>query len=268
MLKKFIKKIFNKFNYQIIKNETFYKFLANDFIINKIKFLKKNEFKDLSIILKNIEYSKSSDNQDIFVSINTKFKKGGFFVEFGAGDGINLSNTFFLEKVLNWKGVLCEPSLEYFKKLKKNKNLRKLSKISNDLIWSENNKKIIFQDNELLYLSKIKSIKRITQNKKLHNFWENNSNFNRSYEKSTITLDTLLKKYKIKKIDYLSIDTEGAEYSIIKNFNFNNYQIDLISIEHNFDSRIRNKIRRKLLKYKFKRIAELNNDDIYKKYSK
>ena len=42
----------------------------------------------------------SQTDQDIMVLILTKFKKEGFFVEFGACDGIRFSNTYILEKVL------------------------------------------------------------------------------------------------------------------------------------------------------------------------
>ena len=33
------------------------------------------------------------------------FKKGGYFLELAAADGIYLSNTYFLEKYLTWEGV-------------------------------------------------------------------------------------------------------------------------------------------------------------------
>src|SRR5258708_6764498 len=36
-------------------------------------------------------------------------KREGYFVEVGAFDGENLSNTYFLEKALGWQGILVEP---------------------------------------------------------------------------------------------------------------------------------------------------------------
>ena len=54
------------------------------------------------------------------------------------------------------------------------------------------------------------------------------------------------------KIDYLSIDTEGSEYDIIKNFNFSKYQINILTIEHN------NNLNKDL-------IDELMNKNNYKK---
>lgn len=33
----------------------------------------------------------------------------GFFVELGANDGVNQSNSLYFEKYRNWKGVLVEP---------------------------------------------------------------------------------------------------------------------------------------------------------------
>ena len=41
----------------------------------------------------------------------------GFFVECGAYDGQTLSNSLYLERSLNWSGILAEPSPPYFKQL-------------------------------------------------------------------------------------------------------------------------------------------------------
>ena len=46
-----------------------------------------------------------------------RFQWGGFFVEAGAYNGESLSNTLFLERYLNWTGILIEPNEEAFESL-------------------------------------------------------------------------------------------------------------------------------------------------------
>jgi hypothetical protein len=55
-------------------------------------------------------YSKSQFLQDIFVLAVLREKRNGFFVEFGAFEGITSSNTYMLEKMFGWTGILAEPS--------------------------------------------------------------------------------------------------------------------------------------------------------------
>ena len=47
--------------------------------------------------------------------------KNGFYIECGANDGVNQSNTWYFEKQLGWKGLLIEPVKEVFVELKKNR---------------------------------------------------------------------------------------------------------------------------------------------------
>jgi len=57
----------------------------------------------------------------------------------------------------------------------------------------------------------------------------------KTYDVKTISLEDLLDKYNSPKIiDYLSIDTEGSEFEILSNFNFDKYQFRVITCEHNF----------------------------------
>jgi hypothetical protein len=54
-----------------------------------------------------LEKSKAQLRQDLFVLSETHYKRNGYFVEFGAANGIDLSNTYLLETEFSWSGILA-----------------------------------------------------------------------------------------------------------------------------------------------------------------
>ena len=197
----------------------------------------------------------SQFNQDKFVIDFYNNKQSGYFVEIGASDGIQLSNTYILEKNYNWKGICVEPIPDKYKKLKKN---RPNSYCYNNPIYNQSNIDIEFSicTNGSLF-SGIKN--HITTYK---NRLENNS-CNIILKTLSIN-DLLINSNAPEFIDYLSIDTEGSEYEIIKSLDFSKYKFGLLSIEHNFDINYKNKINELLVKNNYTCIKQLGADDIYK----
>ncbi len=156
--------------------------------------------------------------QDLWVLKQTHFKKRGYFVEIGAGDGIFLSNTYALEKRFGWRGICADPV--YGEELKKNR----LCHIEKSAIFTQSGISVVFTMES--YLSGIKKYFD-----KLH------TRLGKEIVVTTVSLHDLLKKYHApKNIDYLSIDTEGSEYEIIKDFPFSEFNIQCITIEHNANS--------------------------------
>lgn len=165
--------------------------------------------------------SKSQISQDIFVLFQLDFKRNGYFVEFGATNGVDSSNTWLLEKVFGWEGILAEPSIIWVEDLKKNRKCN----IETKAVWSKSNKKLSFLQSIIPELSTIYKFR-------------NNDTYPRKgriYNVETISLLDLLIKFNAPTIiDYLSIDTEGSEFEILSNFDFGKFKFKVITVEHNF----------------------------------
>lgn len=164
--------------------------------------------------------STSALRQDLFALLVSGFKQNGFFVEFGACDGLFVSNTFLLEKEFNWAGILCEPARIWHKDLKRNRNCH----ISTYAVGSESEKKIQFTEYVSPGLSRSGNRSPTGENGRIK----------KRYLVESITLLDLLEKFNApRKIDFISIDTEGSELEILQNFNFSKYKISSFAVEHN-----------------------------------
>lgn len=73
-------------------------------------------------LVANLDDSKSQIQQDLFALAMNDCKHGGYFVEFGAADGVGLSNTWLLEKTFSWTGIVAEPARVWHAALRKNRN--------------------------------------------------------------------------------------------------------------------------------------------------
>ena len=170
--------------------------------------------------------SYSQLNQDLWVAEVLSGKRNGVFVDVGAFDGINLSNTYLFEKEYEWTGICIEANISTFNQLKTNRTCPCV----NELLSDVSDKAVSFQrlgelsfSGENIYKYDIESIRA--------------SNTNLDTQVCTLytsTLNDVLDKNNIPKIiDYLSIDVEGMELDILKTFDFKKYHINVITVEHN-----------------------------------
>lgn len=60
--------------------------------------------------------------QDEFVGNILNFKRNGYFIDIGSTDGMNQSNSYFLESELGWKGLCVELGIGYIEHYKKNRS--------------------------------------------------------------------------------------------------------------------------------------------------
>ncbi|WP_136658126.1 FkbM family methyltransferase [Nitratireductor sp. XY-223] len=169
--------------------------------------------------------SSSSQNlQDLFVLTELDMMRGGYFVEFGAADGIVNSNTYLLETQYGWNGLVAEPARCWHDALPENR------KCSIDLrcLWHTSGQELEFSEADNGEISTISQFQDADKNA------ADRKNAVR-YQVETVSLDDLLAQHKApRRIDYLSIDTEGSEFEILNAFDFDRYDIRVITCEHNF----------------------------------
>ena len=181
------------------------------------------------------EKSYKSNNKYNFTSLLEKFLEKNKIValDVGAQGGFN-SDTFFPKKYDHFfEEILIEPIDSEAKKIK-NKNF-----VINKGLWSEKiKKKIYILDNRLgsssMYEPNI-------NNFDLHNIQEkkyDDYKVTRSIEIECDTLSNQLTNLNINSLDYLKIDTQGAEFEILKGLG--NFRPLLIKIEAHFFSMYKN----------------------------
>jgi FkbM family methyltransferase len=178
----------------------------------------------LSFCCANFPRSRAQLFQDLLVVFLLKGKRNGFFVEFGATNGLDLSNTAILERDFQWKGLLAEPAKCWHAVLKENRS----ATVDHRCVWSQTGETLTFKATEIAELSTLATLVDTDFNR------DGRAN-GKVYPVETISLNDLLKFHKCpRQIDYLSIDTEGSELEILRAFKFDDYDISIITVEHNF----------------------------------
>ena len=199
------------------------------------------------------QMSVSQLGQDIWVLSNTNFKRGGFFVEFGATNGILLSNTWLLEKEFGWQGICAEPNPKFFSQLKHNRKCvvsdQYIGRVTGDVI------EFILAD----AYGGSKEFAESDQHKSKRSAYYDAGHVTAL---TTISLDDFLEQHHAPSdIDYISIDTEGSEYDLLSSFPFEKWNVSLFTIEHNFTEQ-RERIKSLMNKNGYERI-EKEWDDWY-----
>ena len=211
-------------NIGIIRLSTLEKYKLNSNAADDIEMLLTLPNEKASLLVKYLKKSKSQLRQDLFVLTELNFKKNGYFVEFGATNGFDLSNTYLLEKEFEWTGILSEPAKCWHKNLKKNRS----AKIDINCVWKDTGSNLKFNEVNIAELSTID----IFSDSDMHKEFRKKGI---KYDVTTISLNDLLLKFNAPtNIDYLSIDTEGSEYLILNSFDFTQYTFSIITCEHNF----------------------------------
>ena len=189
--------------------------------------------------------------EDLFILKKFKNKKG-FYVDVGCHHPTRLNNCHLLYKN-GWNGInidISELSIKLF-------NLVRKKDININVAVSLKKKKVKFYYDKLIsfYIS-------LNKRKELDRY--------REIDSDTLTNIIDKTRYKDRKIDFLSIDTEGKDFEVLKSLNFKKYDPKYICIEIYSNNILRfnikkNQIYKYLIKKKYKLLIIKRENFIFKK---
>jgi FkbM family methyltransferase len=162
--------------------------------------------------------------QDLLAYLYFRGKKDGFFLDIGAHDGRTYSNSFVFEQ-LGWRGVCVEPLPDVFELLRRN---RRCDCCQAALAgYSDPQASFI----HALGVNTLSGLEWEMADS--HEGWivQEGGRPERITVKA-MTFPELMDGYPgIRTIDFLSLDVEGAELSILKTIDFDHYNFGLITVE-------------------------------------
>jgi len=156
------------------------------------------------------------------ISIFKNRNPNGLYVECGAADGIQQSNTKMIEdENFGWHGILIEPNKKMFESCKKNRpnNIcENIALVSNDYKCDT-----IEGDWDNPWPSPEAMMGGCTIKHK------------KTSQIPCFTFDALMTKYSVNKVDLFSLDVEGYELEVLKGINFQKTLISYIILECHFE---------------------------------
>ena len=188
------------------------------------------------------------------------FSKPGFFIEIGCWDGEIISQTKFLE-IMGWRGICVDPLPLNFH----NRTCKLVKKaIDGEITGVKEFIKVTIDRRYggiVSYLSGFKD--SITASKANWDLIQEHCDY------CEIPIETLSVKDFFHNtnppdfIDFLSVDVEGAEYSIMKNIDYEKYRFGVIMFEHNGNKENKENIGQLLSNKEYVPIKETNYDDVF-----
>ena len=186
-------------------------------------------------------------------------KRGGVFVEIGAYDGETLSNTLFFERFMGWSGLCVEPLPSAFAKLKATRRAicervcvsdfeGEAEFVEAESVRDQTMLSGLAKEFDPRHLSRLEreAIRQVT------------------WTAPVTRLSDLLAKHGLFDIDYCSIDTEGAEESILAGLDFDRFQISVFTIEHNYDD---DRIHRIMESKGYAFVTRLEQDLVFRRHN-
>jgi FkbM family methyltransferase len=181
--------------------------------------------------------------QDKFIDEVFRKKEGLIYLDIGAHNGKDLSNTYFLEKERGWMGILVEPMIEAFNQLIENRDPNK-NHFFNCALADYNGEADFTQvkdcgDIDMLsgltdnldFRHHNRIIKEVSESKQVLHPYEDGYIVKSKVQVRTLT--SICDEVGLYHFDFCSLDTEGSEFQILKGIDYDKIKVSIFIVENN-----------------------------------
>ena len=160
----------------------------------------------------------SERDEEIIIRHFFKDRRGGFFLDVGAYHYKDKSNTYYLEKYLNWKGIAIDANGEFAQGYRQN---RPRTMFYNFFVSEKSDEKVEFYVvRDPGHLTKSTAVPEFVKGRKTEEITV-----------PTVALNDLLAGLDVRKVDFLNLDIELWEPQALAGFDIEKYRPDLVCVE-------------------------------------
>lgn len=230
--KSLVSQMLSVFGYEICKKNTKYGIQSGDFPVALWRRLRREDMQDLAKYIPELSAQYGQDFFTLCCALSIP-EMPHIFIEAGASDGVQWSNTRILEAQCGWRGLLVEPCRSFENLLRENR----LSPVDTRCLAPTGGQKILFREVNLsntkfpISSPELSCIDQLQPKDWASSVRSNNSI---TYPVDTVDFNELMKYHQLpSRIGYLSLDTEGSELDILSSIDFTRWTIDVLTVEHN-----------------------------------
>lgn len=165
-------------------------------------------------------YSQFGQDYYVYTRHFSKLRRPGFYLDIATNDPVSISNTYFMDRCLRWKGVCVEANPTYYEKIHRLRSCHIVPTC------------VSRKDGEVVEVGLQGGAGGILGKtfKHTEKWARENIKVPTLVERCT-TVQQVLDRGNIETVDYLSLDVEGHEVQVLKGVDWSRTKINVMTIE-------------------------------------
>lgn len=164
-------------------------------------------------------FSQMAQDYYLYTRHFVNLKRRGVYADVATNDPIGISNTFFMEQCLGWKGLCVEANPQYLAQIHRHRNCALVPTCVSD------------KDGRKVSFGLASGLSGVMATSKHATEWKKTGERITTMQMTCSTMGVELDLYAVRKVDYLSLDVEGHELEVLKGLDWSKVLINVMTIE-------------------------------------